>query len=117
MRPEHIEDYLVSLHTGQWFGWSDSKNKVYANLIIHDSSKTKPTEQECTDGLEQLQLDYALNELRTKRNRLLAETDYLALSDNTLSDDMKTYRQNLRDLPAGKDTVEKCENATWPTKP
>ena len=59
----------------------------------------------------------ALAELRSKRNRLLAETDYLALSDNTLSDDMKTYRQNLRDLPAGKDTVEKCENATWPTKP
>ena len=59
----------------------------------------------------------ALAELRAKRNRLLAETDYLALSDNTLSDDMKTYRQSLRDLPSGKDTVEKCENATWPTKP
>ena len=56
-------------------------------------------------------------DLRSKRNRLLAETDYLALSDNTLSDDMKTYRKDLRDLPAGKDTVEKCENATWPTKP
>ena len=59
----------------------------------------------------------ALADLRQRRNRLLAETDYLALSDNTLSDDMKTYRQNLRDLPAGKNTVEKCNNATWPTKP
>jgi|TARA_X000001382_G_scaffold34628_1_gene22844 hypothetical protein len=59
----------------------------------------------------------ALADLRQRRNRLLAETDYLALSDNTLSNDMKTYRQNLRDLPDGKDTVEKCENATWPTKP
>ena len=57
-RPNHIEDYLVSLHTGQWFGWSDSKNKIYANLIIHDDSKTKPTEQECIDGLAQLQSDY-----------------------------------------------------------
>ena len=55
--------------------------------------------------------------LRFKRNRLLAETDFYALSDVTMSDDMKTYRQNLRDLPAGKDTVAKCENATWPTKP
>ena len=64
-----------------------------------------------------VELDIAMGNLRTKRNKLLAETDYLALSDNTLSDDMKTYRQNLRDLPAGKDTVEKCENATWPTKP
>jgi len=57
-RPKHIEDYLVSLHTGQWFGWSNSKNKVYANLIIHDDSKTKPTEQECIDGLAQLQSDF-----------------------------------------------------------
>ena len=58
MRPTHIEDYLVSLHKGQWFGWSDSKNKVHANLIIHDSSKTKPTEQECTNGLAALQKAY-----------------------------------------------------------
>ena len=59
----------------------------------------------------------ALADLRSKRNRLLAETDYLALSDSTLTSDMTTYRQALRDLPAGKDTVAKCENATWPTKP
>jgi hypothetical protein len=59
----------------------------------------------------------ALEELRSKRNRLLVETDYLALSDSTLTDNMKTYRQALRDLPSGKDTVAKCENATWPTKP
>ena len=57
-RADHIEDYLVQLHTGQWFGWSDSKNKVYSNLIIHDDSKTKPTEQECVDGLAQLQSDF-----------------------------------------------------------
>ena len=57
-RPNHIEDYLVSLHTGQWFGWSDSKNKVYANLIIHDDSKSKPSESDCTNGLAQLQSDF-----------------------------------------------------------
>ncbi len=55
--------------------------------------------------------------LRSRRNRLLADTDFYALSDVTMSDDMKTYRQELRDLPAGKDTVEKCDNATFPTKP
>ena len=59
----------------------------------------------------------ALARLRDRRNRLLAETDFYGNSDVTMSDDMKTYRQALRDLPAGKDTVEKCENATWPTKP
>ena len=57
-RPNHIEDYLITLHTGQWFGWSDAKNKVYTNWIILDDSKTKPTEQECIDGLAQLQSDY-----------------------------------------------------------
>ena len=59
----------------------------------------------------------ALERLRQRRNALLRETDFYALSDVTMSDDMKTYRQNLRDLPAGKDTVEKCLNVTWPTKP
>ena len=59
----------------------------------------------------------ALNILREKRNKLLAETDYLALSDATLTSDMETYRQALRDLPDGKDTVKKCEDATFPTKP
>ena len=55
--------------------------------------------------------------LRSRRNQLLAETDWMASSDLTMSDNWKTYRQALRDLPSGKDTVEKCENATWPTKP
>ena len=59
----------------------------------------------------------ALARLRERRNQLLAETDFYGNSDVTMSDDMKTYRQALRDLPDGKDTVEKCENATWPTKP
>jgi hypothetical protein len=57
-RPTHIEDYLAQLHNGQWFGWSDSKNKVYANLIIHDDSKSKPSESDCTSGLATLQSDY-----------------------------------------------------------
>ena len=57
-RPNHIEDYLIKLHTGQWFGWSDSKNKVYANLIILDDTKLKPSESDCTTGLATLQSDY-----------------------------------------------------------
>jgi hypothetical protein len=57
-RPNHIEDYLIKLNEGQWFGWTDAKNKVYPNLIIHDNQYTKPTEQECIEGLAQLQADY-----------------------------------------------------------
>ena len=63
----------------------------------------------------------ALADLRAKRNRLLQESDWEILSvlekGNTISTDWKNYRQDLRDLPDGKDTVEKCNNATWPTKP
>lgn len=54
------------------------------------------------------------NELRTKRNKLLAETDYLALADHTLSADMTAYRQALRDLPSN--TTDPA-NPVWPTKP
>tara|TARA_Y100000389_G_C17410648_1_gene490708 strand:- start:28 stop:315 length:288 start_codon:yes stop_codon:yes gene_type:complete len=61
--------------------------------------------------------DRAIADVRSKRNRLIAETDYLALSDNTLSSDMTTYRQNLRDITNGVDTVDKCNAISWPTKP
>ena len=53
-RADHIEDYLVTVRTGQWFGWSDSKNKIYANLVVHDGG-SKPTESDCTTGLAALQ--------------------------------------------------------------
>ena len=61
--------------------------------------------------------DRAIADVRSKRDRLIAETDYLALSDNTLSSDMTTYRQNLRDITNGVDTVDKCNAISWPTKP
>ena len=62
--------------------------------------------------------DYiAIGNLRDKRNRLLAETDWMANSDVTMSDNWKTYRQELRDLPSGLDTVEKVEAKEFPTKP
>ena len=58
----------------------------------------------------------AIEELRTKRNRLLAKTDWTANSDVTMSDAMKTYRQQLRDAPSGLDTVEKVNAYTFPTE-
>ena len=57
-RYDHIEDVLCDLHDGGWFGWSDSKNKVYANLIIHDTSKDKPSEKSLTDALAKQQADF-----------------------------------------------------------
>ena len=59
----------------------------------------------------------AIQNLRIRRNLLLAETDYLALSDQTLSADMTTYRQNLRDITNGLTTVEEVNAVVFPTKP
>ena len=59
----------------------------------------------------------AIANVRDKRNRLIGETDFYALSDVTMSSDMTTYRQNLRDITNGVDTVDKCNAISWPTKP
>lgn len=67
-RPNHIEDYLVRSKAGGWFGWSDSSNKIYANLIVHDGS-TKPTEKQCTDGLAALQAAWDLENDSYKSKR------------------------------------------------
>ena len=64
-----------------------------------------------------VELDMAMEDLRTKRNKLLQDTDHYALSDQTLSDDMRTYRQSLRDITNGLTTVEDVNSVTWPTKP
>ncbi len=62
-------------------------------------------------------LDRALFNLRDKRNSLLTQTDWWGASDNTMTDAQKKYRQDLRDLTTGLDTVEKVNSVTWPTKP
>ena len=55
--------------------------------------------------------------LRIERNRKLEETDYYALSDVTMSDDMKKYRSDLRDLPSKYDNSSVVGDITWPSKP
>ena len=63
------------------------------------------------------QLNRDLKALRDKRNALLSETDWWGASDNTMTADQTKYRQDLRDLPNGLDTVDKVAKVTWPTKP
>ena len=67
-RADHIEDYLVTVRNQQWFGWSNPKEKVYANLIVHDGG-AKPTEADCTNGLKALQdaWDLENNSYKSKR--------------------------------------------------
>ena len=76
-RADHIEDYLVTVRTGQWFGWTDSKNKIYANLIVHDGG-SKPTEKECTDGLAALQAAWDLENDSYKSQR---KAEYPSIED------------------------------------
>jgi hypothetical protein len=64
-----------------------------------------------------VEFDMAMEDLRTKRNKLLQETDHYALSDQTLSDDMRTYRQSLRDITNGLTTVEQVNAVAFPNKP
>ena len=91
-------------------------NKLVNNVEVELTSKElkviEATETEWQNGA----LDRALIVLREDRNNLLAKTDWTALSDNTMSDAMKTYRQQLRDAPSGLDTVEKIEAYTFPTE-
>jgi len=82
-RANHIEDFLITVRTGQWFGWSDSKNKVYANLIVHDGG-SKPTEQECTDGLAALQTTFDDAETKKATDKTNANQK---LKDLGLTDD------------------------------
>ena len=76
-RANHIEDYLCTVRLGQWFGWSDPSNKIYANLIVHDGG-SKPTEKECTDGLAALQAAWDLENDSYKSQR---RAEYPSLED------------------------------------
>jgi hypothetical protein len=84
------------------------------SIIEWNGPDPQPTEAELQAAYDAAIASAALADLRSKRNQLLAETDYLALADSTLTDEMRTYRQALRDLPAN--TVDPA-NPVWPTKP
>ena len=87
------------------------------NTLIWENGTTPISKQDILDMLPQVELDMALESLRTKRNALLIETDYLALSDNTMTEEVKTYRQKLRDITEGLTTLAKVKKVKLPVKP
>jgi len=87
------------------------------NSIEWHNGTTPISKQDILDMLPQVELDMALESLRTKRNALLIATDYLALSDNTMTEEVKTYRQKLRDITEGLTTLAKVKKVKLPTKP
>ena len=96
-RPNHIEDYLISVRTGQWFGWSNSKNKIYANLIVHDGG-TKPTEKECTDGLAALQAAWDLENDSYKSKRRAEYPDFASQMDDIYHNGIDGWKATIKTI-------------------
>ena len=84
------------------------------SIVEWNGPDALPTEAALQAAYDAATASAALADLRSKRNQLLTETDYLALADSTLTDEMRSYRQALRDLPAN--TVDPA-NPVWPVKP
>ena len=87
-RPDHIMDYLAKLRPGQWFGWAKgaAPRMVYANLIVHDGG-SKPTEQECLDGLSAMQTahDDAITKQETDKASGNQKLKDLGLTDDEIT--------------------------------
>lgn len=88
-------------------------NGIQVELTAEEISAREAEESAWAAGA----FDRSMSGLRQRRNALLKETDYLALSDNTLSAEMTTYRQSLRDITEGLETVEDVNAVVFPTKP
>jgi len=116
--PDHIEDILITLHTGQWFGWSDASNKIYANLVIHDDQYGMPTQASLEAELASRQAAHPWRVARGKRDDLLRKSDWTAVTDTVLSEADQTawaeYRQDLRDIPQ---TYDDAGDVVWPDAP
>ena len=87
------------------------------NIRWYDGNPQNITSAQIESKLAEADFKIAIEELREKRNRLLKETDFYALSDVTMSSEMETYRQELRDITEGLTTVEDVEAVVFPTKP
>ena len=94
-RANHIEDYLVTVRTGQWFGWSDPSNKIYANLIVHDGG-SKPTEKQCTDGLKALQDAWDLENDSYKSKRRAEYPDYASQLDDIYHNGIDGWKATIK---------------------
>ena len=100
---------------------SVSVNAEDINQITWLNGTTPIPNEQILAMIPVVELDIAFEKLRAKRNKLLADTDYLVLPDSTLTPQKKsewmTYRAALRNLTQGLDTIEKINNVAYPVKP
>ena len=91
--------------------------KKYLNGILVDATAEDIAQYNNDQANAPTEFNIKMEQLREKRNMLLKETDWWGASDNTMTDAQKKYRQDLRDITAGLDTVDKVNAVVWPTKP
>ena len=96
-RANHIEDYLITVRTGQWFGWSDSKNKIYANLLVTDGG-SKPTESDCTTGLAALQAAWDLENDSYKSKRRAEYPDFASQMDDIYHNGIDGWKATIKTI-------------------
>jgi hypothetical protein len=94
-----------------------SVNADDINQITWHNGTTPISKEDIEAQFPIVELEMAMSNLRAKRNKLLSDTDYLALSDNTMTEEVKTYRQALRDITIGLSTVEEINAVVFPVKP
>ena len=87
------------------------------NQITWHNGTTPISKSDIEAQFPAVELDNAMSTLRTKRNKLLQDTDFHGMSDNTMSAEMTNYRQELRDITEGITTVEQANAVVFPTKP
>jgi len=87
------------------------------NTIQWHNGTTPISKEDIEAQFPIVELDMAMSNLRAKRNKLLSDTDYLALADNTMTEEARTYRQALRDITTGLTTKEQVEAVVFPNKP
>ena len=133
-----VTDALKSLNIDDWYLRGDPQNEDEFNdcfskitgtdsnvnaILSNEPEEWDVTWKQVSDKMAEIDAAAPMVELRRQRDVKLAETDFYALSDVTMSDDMKTYRQELRDLPSKSKDVAfdndpfKLKNVTWPKKP
>ena len=118
-----ISDAVMALRPGEkWVVRGTNSEQTYSGLEWLDST-TKPTESEVNTKIAELDAAEPMRLLRIERDKIISSTDWRASSDLTLSDDWKTYRQALRDLPTTASPKLNSEydldysSVTWPTEP
>ena len=126
MQPDFVQDALKALRpdTPNWYGWAKidaDGNKIpndqrmcWEHAIVIQDGVTKPTEAEFDAKYNELVNAYPMRLLRAERNQRLANTDWWASSDLTMTEAQTDYRQALRDVT---DTYTSLDDVVWPEEP